>query len=134
MPLYLTNARANCIEEAAKPLIAEDVTRIHCDVTNAPPSFVHAFFLDNALHPPLGDNSVIMTGTIRGGRSMEQRDAIAERMRHSIHARTNIPLDEIEVRIAETPASWVMEGGDLLPEPGDEDEWLMAHDLKRNAG
>ena len=28
---------------------------------------------------------------------------------------------------AEIPSKWNMEGGSLLPEPGEEDEWLARH-------
>ena len=46
MPLYLCNAAKGAISDAAKPKIAADITRIHCEVTGAPPQFVHAFFVE----------------------------------------------------------------------------------------
>lgn len=130
MPLYLCNARDGAISEDAKAKIAADITRIHCDVTDAPPDFVHAFFFENAPMPPLGDAAVSLHGNIRGGRTDAQHEQIRREMRQSVHEHTGIDLDAIAMNTVEIPASWVMEGGDLLPEPGEEAAWLEAHAAK----
>ena len=36
-------------------------------------------------------------------------------------------MGEVGVGTVDVPASWVMEGGELLPEPGEEAEWLERH-------
>ena len=130
MPVYVCNTRAGAIDDAAKPHIAEDITRIHCEITGAPPTFVHAFFFEDVDHIPLNGNSAFLFGSIRGGRSDAQKAQLASEMRASIHKHTGIPLDEIVAMTADTPASWVMEGGDILPEPGEEEAWLKAHEAK----
>ena len=130
MPLYSCNAAKGAIDDAVKPKIAEDITRIHCDVTGAPPTFVHAFFFEDAVHQPLGDKTAFLFGSIRAGRTDAQKAQIVDEMRQSIHTHTGIPLDEILVTTRDTPARWVMEGGDLLPEPGEEAAWLAAHEAK----
>lgn len=133
MPLYVCNAKPGAIPEEAKPGIAEDVTRIHCDVTDAPPTFVHVFFFENADHAPLGDNTAFLFGSIRAGRTDAQKAQIRQEMHEAIHTRSGVPMDEIMVHTADTPASWVMEGGDLLPEPGEEEAWLAKHEAKMAA-
>lgn len=137
MPLYVCNAKKNAIPEDAKPLIAKDVTRIHCDVTGAPATFVHVFFFEDAPHQPLGENTAFLFGSIRAGRTEAQRQQIHQEMRDAICNRAEIPSEEILVHTVDVPASWVMEGGDLLPEPGEEEAWLAAHEAKMaeaNAG
>lgn len=133
MPLYVCNARKGAIPEAAKASIADDVTRIHCDVTAAPPTFVHVFFFEEAPHQPLGDKSAFLFGSIRAGRSDAQKEQIRREMRASIAAHAALPADDVLVETADTPASWVMEGGDILPEPGEEEAWLAAHNAKMQA-
>ena len=130
MPLYVCNARKGAISNEAKARIARDITDIHCEVTDAPPTFVHAFFFEEAPHVPLGDNRALLFGQIRAGRNDEQKAEIVERMSASIHEHTGIARAEIFASTVDTPASWVMEGGDLLPEPGEEAEWLAAHEAK----
>jgi len=40
-----------------------------------------------------------------------------------------IGIDGLQITVftKDVPASWVMEGGALLPEPGEEGDWLAAH-------
>lgn len=130
MPLYICNAEKGAIPEAAKPKIAADITRIHCDVTGAPPTFVHAFFFEDAESPPLGGATASLFGSIRAGRTDAQKQQIREEMAASIEHHAGIAEDKITVMTADTPAKWVMEGGDLLPEPGEEAAWLAAHEAK----
>ena len=131
MPVYICNSAEGSIQDSAKEKIAADITRIHCAVTGAPPVFVHAFFLEEPAENSLGGKTAILRGSIRSGRSDAQKSQIAAEMRQSIHEHTGIALNAIEVTTADTPASWVMEGGDIFPEPGEEAEWLTAHEAKR---
>lgn len=131
MPLYMTNATQGSISDSAKEKIAADITRIHCDVTDAPPAFVHAFFVEDAPHMPLDGKSAFLMGSIRAGRNDEQKAQIQSEMRQSIHDHAGLPLDDIQVIIRDTPASWVMEGGDIMPEPGEEEAWFAAHEAKK---
>lgn len=127
MPLYSCNAAAGAISDDAKPKIAADITRIHCDVTGAPPIFVHAFFLENAPHQPLDGKKAFLFGSIRAGRNDAQKAQICDEMRQSIHTHAGIPLEDIVVITQDTPAKWVLEGGEIMPEPGEEAEWLAKH-------
>jgi len=130
VPLYICNARKGAIPQDAKPLIAQDVTRIHCEVTGAPATFVHVFFFEEAPHPPLGDHDVFLFGNIRSGRTDAQKAAIRDQMHEAVRSRAGLAPEAIAVATVDTPASWVMEGGDLLPEPGEEEAWLAAHEAK----
>ncbi len=133
MPLYLCNAAKGAIDDDAKRKIAADVTRIHCDVTAAPPDFVHVFFLEESDFVPLNGQTILLIGSIRGGRTDEQKAQIVREIGESIRAHTGVAPDKTFVTTTDTPASWVMEGGDILPEPGEEDEWLVAHKAKIKA-
>lgn len=127
MPLYSCNAAPGAISEDAKPKIAADITRIHCDVTGAPPAFVHAFFFEDAPHQPLDGKKAFMFGSIRAGRTDAQKAQIIEEITASIHTHAGIPMDDIMMLTADTPAKWVFEGGAVMPEPGEEAEWLAEH-------
>lgn len=127
MPLYLTNTTAGAINDAAKEQIAADITRIHCEATDAPANFVHAFFVEEAEHMPLGNKSAMLVGTIRAGRNRAQKAQIETQMREAICTHSGFALDDVVVEIRDTPASWVMEGGEIMPEPGEEAAWFAAH-------
>lgn len=127
MPLYICNAAKGAIDDAAKPKIAADITRIHCAVTGAPPQFVHAFFVEDSPAQPLNGKSASLFGSIRAGRTDAQKAQIVSEMRASVQTHAGLPLDDVSMITADVPASWVLEGGEIMPEPGEEAEWLARH-------
>ncbi|MEM8725720.1 MAG: hypothetical protein AAGE86_09390 [Pseudomonadota bacterium] len=133
MPLYIVNAKMGAVPTEAKEKIAADVTRIHCDVTAAPAKFVHVFFFEDGPMPPLGDKMAMVYGQIRHGRTDAQKAQICNEMRAAVCEHTGLAVDAVHAFTTDTPASWVMEGGDVLPEPGEEDAWLAAHEAKLEA-
>ena len=72
----------------------------------------------------------MLLGSIRSGRPDEQKAELVDQLTLSIHERAGISHDKIVVVTADTPASWVMEGGEIFPEPGDEAEWLEKYNAK----
>ena len=76
---------------------------------------------------------IYFCGSIRAGRNEEQKTQIIDEMRQAIHEHAGLALDDINVVIRDTPASWVMEGGDIMPEPGEEEAWFAAHEAKKAA-
>ncbi|MFN3212061.1 MAG: tautomerase family protein [Henriciella sp.] len=133
MPLYLCNAARGAISDAAKPKIAADITRIHCAVTGAPPQFVHAFFVEEDVAPPLNGKSAVLFGSIRDGRTDAQKDQIISEMRQSIQTHAGLDLEDIGMLTTDVPASWAFEGGEVMPEPGEEAEWLARHQTPATA-
>ncbi|MEO1041045.1 MAG: tautomerase family protein [Pseudomonadota bacterium] len=133
MPVYICNSKPNAVSVEASAKIAKDVTRIHCAVTGAPTSFVHVFFVEDADTYPRYDKGVLLMGSIRSGRTQEQKNQLATEMAQSIHDHTGVPVAEIAVVTQDTPASWVMEGGEIFPEPGEEAAWLAQQEAKHAA-
>ena len=130
MPLYLCSAQKDTVTAAAKQQIAKDITAIHCEVTGAPPSFVHvAFFEDSPLFP-LEDKALVVMGTIRMGRTPEQMEEITTAIRRSLATHGGVEVALTEAHLRETPASWVLEGGEIMPEPGEEAAWFAAHEAR----
>ena len=129
MPLYICSTPADCLDDDKRRSIAEAITRIHCDVTGAPPTFAHVVFDDSKT----GDYSVF--GTIRAGRTDETKADLKRQMAAAVADTVGVGADTVTVLTVDVPASWVMEGGALLPEPGEEDDWLAAHgDQSESAG
>ncbi|MEM8501257.1 MAG: tautomerase family protein [Pseudomonadota bacterium] len=127
MPLYICNSAPGAIPSDAKAKIADDITSAHCDVTDAPARFVHTAFFENHQRFPLEGKSAFVVGTIRAGRTDEQKSIITDRIKRSILNHAGISMEDCDAYVAETPASWIMEGGEIMPEPGEEAAWLKAH-------
>ena len=72
---------------------------------------------------PSGKKALVF-GAIRAGRTDDQKQALVRRLGDALAAIADLPTDAVTVLTADVPASWTMEGGRLLPEPGAEDDWL----------
>lgn len=127
MPLYRCSIAEGLTSLEQRARIAEELTRIHCEVTGAPPNFVHAFFAEDTTGTLPEGKRVFVLGSIRSGRTPEQKEKLAAEMRRAIAGIADLGEHEVAVVTADVPARWVMEGGALLPEPGEESEWLAPH-------
>ena len=124
MPLY------TCIADSRTPddkreKIALAITESHCSHTGAPPEFVHVFFNEY-----LGGNKksdLRIVGSIRAGRPPE----LKAQMHADIVAKVSSILDSspsrVRLKLQEVPAEWNMEGGEVLPAPGTEGDWMAKH-------
>ena len=100
---------------------------------DAPASFVHAVFFEDADIVPLGDTTLAVRGTIRKGRSDAQKVEIADAIKVALAKHGNVAVQQTDAEIRETPASWVLEGGEIMPEPGEEAEWFAAQAARRQS-
>lgn len=110
--------------------LAQGITAIHHDETNAPEPFIRVVFTPL----PLGSiymagevaPSVLLNCGIRAGRSHATRQRIITRCYDLLSKVTQAPPDQLFVVVTEGPSEWIMEAGYFLPEPTDEAEaaWI----------
>ena len=127
MPLYRCAVAEGLTREDQRARIAKEVVRIHCGVTGAPPSFVHAFFSESPADELPDGKLAFVLGTIRAGRTDAQKQQIASELTAVLSDVLGCRTDQVGVVTADIPSKWNMEGGELLPEPGEEAEWLARH-------
>lgn len=130
MPVYVCQVRQNLLSALQKSEIAEAITQIHCEQTGAPRLFVHVFFLDQPDSADSGAVDAQLHGSIRSGRSDEIKATMKSLMSAAISRVSGLSPERISAALSDTPASWVMEGGAVFPEPGEEAEWLEKHGAK----
>lgn len=131
MPVYNCISPAGSVSMQSRKKVATAITDVHCESTGAPRNFVHVFFRETRDYGPGAsdfDKPYYIDGFNRAGRPAEIVLKLKDDLRKAFSDNAGVPLDEVGARITETPASWVMEGGDILPEPGEEDEKWYAHD------
>ena len=127
MPIYRLKVPQGSVSLELREKIAMDYTDIHCGSTNAPRSFVHVFFDEYPEGDPAYPTRYYLDAINRAGRPQEVKDQLLNDLLDSFVARTGVSRDEVGGRIGETPASWIMEGGAVLPEPGQETAEWYAH-------
>jgi phenylpyruvate tautomerase PptA (4-oxalocrotonate tautomerase family) len=126
MPLYQCISPSGLLDDATREKLAEEITRIHCDATGIPPSFVNVLFLD----VPAGRSFVagkpsahsILNGAIRFGRDLGTRQRILADLSRMWTRLTGQPEEELLISLWENPAENVMEGGSIFPEIGQEQQ------------
>ena len=130
MPLYICLSEKGAVPEDAKGPAAKALTKVHCDLTGAPATFVHVFFFEDGDALPVpGEREARfqLLGSIRSGRTDDLKDRLVLGMREALATTLRVDLSEVAMNTRDVPAKWVMEGGDLLPEPGEEAAWLAKH-------
>ena len=127
MPLYRCAVPRGTTTTDQRAEIARAVVRIHCGVTGAPPSFVHAFFQETEPGELPAGKVALVLGTIRWGRTDAQKAEIRTTLCAAVAQTLGTTPDAVDVMTADVPSRWNMEGGALLPEPGEEAAWLAEH-------
>ena len=128
MPHYRCIIPQDALTFDQRQEIALAFTDIHCGSTGAPRSFVSVTFIETpeGEKPELGDGYYLDGGN-RAGRSEEVKRQLLADLTQAFASVANVAPDVIDGRITENPASWTMEGGFVLPEPGQEGpEWYAA--------
>ena len=102
MPLYICVAPTGSIPAEGKREISRAITRIHCEVTNAPPTFVNVLFFDreqvSSLGPLWKDVSpgcpYQVLGGIRAGRTDEQKERLVSGITGSVTEVLGVGADQ----------------------------------------
>ncbi|MBO9489447.1 hypothetical protein J7384_03635 [Endozoicomonas sp. G2_1] len=124
MPLYTISTQSSLPVQQREQL-AKLIMDVHCGLTGAPETFVNVLFSTNA---PLNRGIALnILGTVRKGRTATMNDELQLLMMDKVSELLRIPQLQMEISLFEIPARWIMEGGEILPEPGEEDdcEWLQ---------
>lgn len=123
MPVYNIASRRP-LPYASRSKAAHAITDIHCALTGAPPEFVNVIFMEG--HPiKQGKELGVICNVRKGGnRNRELTDELRQKIHQGIADATGIPADDIVTSLLGFPASWAMEGGEILPEPGEEEAWF----------
>jgi phenylpyruvate tautomerase PptA (4-oxalocrotonate tautomerase family) len=131
MPTYaISTARALTADQRAK--IVESVTTIHQVEATAPRYFVQvvfykvepgAMFIGGEAASP---DHVWVRADIRSGRTPQQKAKMLQRIMRETSEILGISEQAVWVYISDIPAHGVLEFGNVLPEPGEEEKWLAS--------
>ena len=124
MPLYTVSTREP-VPAPVRESVAMMITDVHCGHTGAPRTFVQVLFAENVpLHQGI---DLHIFASVRAGRTLQVNDDVEKDLVQQMSQLTGTPVMNIEYLMYGVPASWIMEGGVVLPEPGEEAEWLKEH-------
>jgi phenylpyruvate tautomerase PptA (4-oxalocrotonate tautomerase family) len=119
MPIYQCISRAGLLDESTRGKVAEEITRIHCDATGVPPSYVNVIFIEVPdgryfVAGKLSANSAV-SGAIRVGHDVATRQTILRNLSRTWAHVTGQSEKELLISLWETPAENAMEAGSIFP-------------------
>ncbi len=132
MPTYTVHAPAGTLTAEQKQRIAKEITRVHNETTGAQTFFAQVLFADVAPGnwfmggAPLLDKQMFVHGQIRGGRSLELKQTLLNRILDVTTEASGFRRNQTWAYIVELPPALMAEYGHILPEPGAEAAWLSA--------
>lgn len=132
MPSYRCTTVRGRLSPPQRAELADEITRVHHDVTGAPTYFARvafdeaepgAVFIGGA---PLRHDHVFLIGHVRGDRPAALRAALVRGLTDVIASVAAVASTGVWVYLVELPATAMVEFGHVLPDPGDEDRWSAA--------
>ncbi|XYD12123.1 tautomerase family protein (plasmid) [Methylobacterium sp. NMS12] len=131
MPTYVVSTAKDITPEQCAR-IAESITVIHSVEATAPRYFVQVIF--NKVEPgsifiggkAASPNHVWVRADIRAGRTREQKARMLRRIMQETSDILAVTDQDVWVYISDIPAHGVLEFGNVLPEPGEEEKWLAS--------
>ncbi|MEU9292001.1 tautomerase family protein [Streptomyces sp. NPDC048275] len=128
MPIYTCTAAQGTLTSESKALLAAEITRIHVDINHVPPAYVNVVFSelpsDSVFAGGQPATPLILTGWVRRGRPQEEATRLAVELSSAIARVSGVEESQTMVVLQDAPARSAVEGGRVLPEPGEEKEWL----------
>ena len=121
MPLYGLTSR-KYLSATEKQELVDLFTEAHCSIMIAPEQFVHVIFFEGI--PIIENKSLYIHANVRLGRSQSQIDKVCEAFKKGCAKILQVNEDKIHINLMEIDGKWAMEGGFVMPSPGEEDEWM----------
>jgi phenylpyruvate tautomerase PptA (4-oxalocrotonate tautomerase family) len=128
MPIYTCTAAQGSLTSELKALLAAEITRIHVDINHVPPAYVNVVFsdlpADSVFTGGQPATPLILTGWVRRGHPQEEATRLALELSSATARISGVDESQIMVVLQDSPARSAVEGGRVLPGPGEEREWL----------
>ena len=121
MPLYRCNTPTGTLSQEQRNQIAHAFTDVHCNITNAPRKFrARPLFRNSGGGRQRIPDPLLYRWVQSRRRHPETKATILDGLKEALAKIGDLSLDSIDGKISEGPASWSMEDGKILPEPGQE--------------
>jgi phenylpyruvate tautomerase PptA (4-oxalocrotonate tautomerase family) len=128
MPIYTCTMAESTFGADAKRALASEIARIHSSMIHVPSTYVNVAFheleADGLYAGGVPASPVLVTGWVREGHPADDTTRLATQIAAAVTKTLEIDVVRVLVVIQPSPARFAVEGGRVLPEPGQEKEWL----------
>jgi phenylpyruvate tautomerase PptA (4-oxalocrotonate tautomerase family) len=130
MPIYTCTTAENTLTTESKAAFAGEICRIHSEINHVPSTYVNVVFnelpADNVYTDAKPAQPLLITGWVRDGHPEAETTRLALAIADAATRTTGVPATRVLVVFSSSPAHYAVEGGRVLPAPGEEAAWLAA--------
>ncbi|MGW1885926.1 tautomerase family protein [Streptomyces sp. NPDC001970] len=124
MPIYTCTTAQGTLTAETKAALAAEITRIHAAINHVPPAYVNVVFpelpVDSVFVGGEPGAPLLLSGWARRGHPQEDLTRLALELSTAACRVAGVAEDRVLVVIQDSPARSAVEGGRVLPEPGEE--------------
>lgn len=128
MPVYTCTATASTLTAHTKASLAGDITTIHSSINHVPGNYVNVVFhelpTDSVYTNAEPASPIIVSGWVRQGHPDADTTRLATEIAAAVTRITGVDAERVIVSLQTIPARFVVEGGRVAPEPGQEQAWI----------
>lgn len=128
MPVYTCTTNESTLSADTKKALAGGIATIHSEINHVPSTYVNVVFHELPANSVYTDgvpaSPVLVSGWIREGHPKAETTRLATEIAAAVTRITGIPAERVLVVFESSPASFAVEGGRVLPEPGEEAAWI----------
>jgi phenylpyruvate tautomerase PptA (4-oxalocrotonate tautomerase family) len=128
MPIYSCTTTESTFTTDVKMALAGEIARIHSAINHVPSTYVNVVFHELPADAVYTDGRpaapVLVTGWVRTGHPEADITRLATEIAMAITRLAGVPADRVLVVFESSPAHFAVEGGRVLPEPGEEQAWI----------
>jgi phenylpyruvate tautomerase PptA (4-oxalocrotonate tautomerase family) len=130
MPIYTCTTTVSTLSGGTKAALATEIAKIHSAINQVPSTYVNVVFHEL---PPDGiytdgvpASPVLVGGWVREGHPADETTRLATEIAAAVTRIAGIPVERVLVVMQSSSARFAIEGGRVLPEPGQEAAWIAA--------
>ena len=128
MPIYTCTTTAGTLPGPVKATLAAEIAKIHSAINHVPSTYVNVVFHELPAGGIYTDgvpaNPVLVNSWVRSGHPLDETTRLATEIAAAVSRIANVEPERVMMVIQNSPASGAVEGGRVLPEPGQEQAWI----------
>ncbi len=130
MPIYTCTIVESAVATKVKAALAVAISHIHSTINHVPSTYVNVVFHELPPDCVYTDGvpacPLLITGWVRDGHPEDETTRLATEIADAATRITGIAAERVLVVFESSPAHYAVEGGRVLPAPGEEAAWLAA--------
>ena len=128
MPIYTCTTTESTLSAQTKKALAGEIATIHSEINHVPRTYVNVVFhelpADSVYTDGVPASPVLVSGWIREGHPKTEVTHLATEIAAAVTRMANVLAERVLVVFESSPANFAVEGGRVLPEPGEEAAWI----------